>query len=68
MTIDPVSGDGDCVFTSIVRQLRRHPKFIENEPSLTVHLAALGLSGSEKDDAYSLRQLFVDQVQSNEMY
>ena len=68
LTIDPVSGDGDCVFTSIVRQLRRHPEFIENEPSLTAHLAALGLSGSEKDDAYSLRQLFVDQVQSNEMY
>lgn len=67
-TIDPISGDGDCVFTSIVKQLRRLPEVIENEPSLTAHLAALGLGDSQEEDAYRLRQLFVDQVQSNEMY
>ena len=68
LTIDPISGDGDCVFTSIVKQLRRLPEVIENEPSLTAHLAALDLGDSQEEDAYRLRQLFVDQVQSNEMY
>ncbi|PFX11080.1 hypothetical protein AWC38_SpisGene25459, partial [Stylophora pistillata] len=34
LTIDPVSGDGDCVFTSIVRQLRRLPEFIDKNPAL----------------------------------
>ena len=67
LTIDPISGDGDCVFTSIVKQLRRLPEVIENEPSLTAHLAAMGLGDSQEEDAYRLRQLFVDQVQSNQL-
>lgn len=44
LTADLVSGDGDCVFSSIVRQLKRLSQSIdETESSLAAHLASLGL-------------------------
>lgn len=69
LTADLVSGDGDCVFSSIVRQLNRLSQSIDkSESSLAAHLASLGLDRGEEEDAYTLRQLFVNHVQSNELY
>ena len=70
LSIDPVVGDGDCAFSSIVKQLHKLPEFINKEPYFVEHLYGLGLSKSVdlEEDAYRLRQLFVDNVQSNEEY
>lgn len=69
LTADLVSGDGDCVFSSIVRQLKRLSQSIDKtESSLAAHLASLGLDRGEEEDAYTLRQLFVNHVQSTELF
>ena len=68
LSIDPVVGDGDCAFSSIVKQLHKLPEFINKEPYFGEHLYGLGLSKSVEEDAYRLRQLFVDNIQSNEEY
>ena len=68
LSIDPVVGDGDCAFSSIVKQLHKLPEFINKEPYFVEHLYGLGLSKSVEEDAYWLRQLFVDNVQSNKEY
>ncbi|XP_068678618.1 uncharacterized protein [Montipora foliosa] len=67
LEIDPVSGDGDCAFSSIIRQLYKLPEFM-NEGILTRHLHDMGLNIDEKTDAFTLRQRFVDHVQANEHY
>ena len=65
LEIDPVEGDGDCAFRSIIKQLRNTLEWNE----LSQHLKDMGLSGeSIDDDVFALRQLFVDNVQSNEYY
>ena len=52
LTADLVSGDGDCVFSSIVRQLNRLSQSIDkSESSLAAHLASLGLDRGEEEDA-----------------
>ena len=70
LTADLVSGDGDCLFSSIVRQLKKLSQSIDDktESSLAAHLASLGLDRGEEEDAYTLRKLFVNHVQSNELY
>ena len=69
MCIDPVTGDGDCAFASIIRQLRKSYEW-QNAiyGNLRKHLTDLGLGGSVDLDVYRLRQLFVNVVQSNEDY
>ena len=42
LTVDPVLGDGDCVFGSIVRQLQRLPQFINEEASVMEHRISFG--------------------------
>ena len=57
------------MFSSIVRQLKRLSQSIDKtESSLAAHLVSLGLDRGEEEDAYTLRQLFVNHVQSNELY
>lgn len=68
LTSDPVSGDGDCVFSSIVKQSKKLPQLTEEESPLAAHLLSSGLGRTEEEDAYTLRQLFVNNVQSNELY
>ena len=68
LTSDPVSGDGDCVFSSIVKQLKKLPQSTEEESPLAAHLLSSGSGRTEEEDAYTLRQLFVNNVQSNELY
>ena len=67
LEIDPVSGDGDCAFSSIITQLYKLPEF-RTEEILTKHLQDIGLNIDEKTDAFTLRQQFVDHVQANEHY
>lgn len=65
---DPTIGDGDCAFRAIVSQI---PKPIEwSDPSslLRERLAYLGLGKRTDTDVLKLRQLFVDNVQSNDYY
>ena len=69
LSIDPVEGDGDCTFRSIIKQLRNMLKWNDANTKLTGHLDDLGLTGANlDDDVFTLRQLFVDNVQSNEYY
>lgn len=67
LEIDPVSGDGDCAFSSIIRQLYKLPEFRTDE-ILSKHLQEMGLYIDEETDAFTLRQRFVDHVQANEHY
>ena len=48
LSIDPVVGDGDCAFSSIIKQLHRLPEFINKEPYFMEHLSGLGLSTSHR--------------------
>lgn len=66
--IDPVSGDGDCAFRSIVTQLRKTKEWNEENSTLLEHLTRLGLGKTIDEDVFQLRQCFVDNVQSNEHY
>ena len=69
LVIDPVEGDGDCAFRSIIKQLRNMLEWNDANTKLTEHLGDLGLRGATlDDDVFTLRQLFVDNVQSNEYY
>lgn len=66
LCIDAVEGDGDCTFTSIIKQLRKSDSYKERK--LQDHFRDLGLDRSIEDDVNRLRELFVDAVQSNENY
>lgn len=69
LLIDSVEGDGDCAFRSIIKQLRNMLEWNDANRKLTEHLEDLGLTGANlDDDVFTLRQLFVDDVQSNEYY
>jgi len=69
LLIDPVEGDGDCTFRSIIKQLRHMLKCNDANTKLTGHLDDLGLTRANvDDDVFTLRQLFVDNIQSNEYY
>ncbi|PFX32945.1 hypothetical protein AWC38_SpisGene2234 [Stylophora pistillata] len=69
LLIDPVEGDGDCAFRSILKQLRNMLEWNDANTKLNEHLEDLGLTGANlDDDVFNLRQLFVDNVQSNEYY
>ena len=69
LSIDPVEGDGDCTFRSIIKQLRNMLEWNDANTKLTEPLEDLGLTGANlDDDVFTLRQLFVDNVQSNEYY
>ena len=69
LLIDHVEGDGDCAFRSIIKQLRNMLKYNDANTKLTGHLDDLGLTRANlDDDVFTLRQLFVDNVRSNEYY
>lgn len=69
LLVDPVDGDGDCAFRSIIQQLRTTSEWAEGKPQLMEHLKSLGLTNESIDeDVFCLRQLFVDSVQSNDYY
>lgn len=67
-SIDPVAGNGDCAFRSIIAQLRKSREWIEQDEILIQKLQTLGLGQSIDVDVYHLRQLFVDHAQSNDFY
>ena len=66
LEIDPVEGDGDCAFRSIIKQMQQMRKTLEwNDANgkLTDHLKDIGLAGAAiDDDVFTLRQLFVNNV------
>ncbi|XP_031559681.1 uncharacterized protein LOC116295864 [Actinia tenebrosa] len=64
---DPVAGDGDCAFASIIKQLRKSNE-LQTETTLKKYLTDLGLGGSFDEDVHFLRQIFVNAVQSSEDY
>jgi len=67
--IDPVVGDGDCAFRSIIKQMRKTLEWNDANGKLTDHLKDMGLAGAAiDDDVFTLRQLFVNNVQSSEYY
>ena len=69
LEIDPVEGDGDCAFRSIIKQMRKTLEWNDANGKLTDHLKDMGLAGAAiDDDVFTLRQLFVNNVQSNEYY
>ena len=69
LAINPVKGDGDCAFRSIITQLRNTLEWNDANIKLTEHLKGIELArATTDDDVFTLRQLFVDNVQSNEYY
>lgn len=68
LRIDPVSGDGDCAFRSIIVQVQKTQEWNDEESALRLHCLDLGLGKSVNEDVFHLRQLFVDSVQSNNYY
>ena len=64
LELDNVQPDGDCAFRSIVRQISKQAK---KEPTtVSTHLRSLGLLIDEDFDTFTLRQLFVDAVLSDQ--
>ena len=64
LELDNVQPDGDCAFRSIVRQISKQAK---KEPTtVSTHLRSLGLLIDEDIDTFTLRQLFVDAVLSDQ--
>lgn len=68
LRIDPVSGDGDCAFRSIIVQVQKTQEWNDEESAVRLHCLDLGLGKSVNEDVFHLRQLFVDSVQSNDYY
>ena len=68
MVKDPVIGDGDCAFTAIVSQMRKTTEWTDKRSLLRERLTYLGLGDNADADVLKLRQLFVDNVQSNDHY
>ena len=60
LEIESVSKDGDCAFRSIIRQLLKMD--FDKTKGLEDHLRLLNLmTGSEDEDTFTLRQLFVEE-------
>ena len=60
LEIESVSKDGDCAFRIIIRQLLRMD--FDKTKGLEDHLRSLNLmAGSEDEDTFTLRQLFVEE-------
>ena len=68
MVKDPVIGDGDCAFRAIVTQMRKTIEWTDRRSLFRERLTYLGLGNDEDSDVLKLRQLFVDNVQSNDHY
>ena len=68
MAKDPVVGDGDCAFRAIVSQMRKTIEWTDKSSLFRERLTYLGLGNSANADVLKLRQLFVDNVQSNDLY
>lgn len=65
LEVDHVDGDGDCAFTSIIKQVVKLSSHIQGEEKdrLLLHMEALGLNAqSVTENVAPLRQLFVDHV------
>ena len=61
LEIDDISKDGDCAFRSIIRQTSKLE--LKEKKELEDHLKSLNLlSGSEDEDTFTLRQLFVEEL------
>ena len=63
MVKDPVIADGDCAFRAILSQ-----KWNDSLSLFRERFTFLGLGNNEDSDVLKLRQLFVDNVQSNDHY
>ena len=64
LELDNVPPDGDCAFRSIVRQISKRAN---KEPTaVSTHLKSLGLLIVEDADTFTLRQLFVNAVLSDQ--
>ena len=64
LELDNVPTDGDCAFRSIVRQISKRAN---KEPTaVSTHLRSLGLLIDEDADTFTLRQLFVNAVLSDQ--
>ena len=64
LELDNVQPDGDCACRSNVRQISKR---VNKEPStVSTHLKSLGLLIDEDVDTFTLRQLFVDAVLSDQ--
>ena len=68
MVKDPVIGDGDCAFGASVSQMRKTIEWTDGGSLLQERLTYLGLGNNVDADVLKLRQLFVDNVQSNDHY
>jgi len=65
---DPTIGDGDCAFRTIVSQIRKTVEWSDPSSLLRERLTFLGLGKNMDADVLKIRQLFVDNVQSNDYY
>ena len=54
--LDPVVGDGDCAFRSIIVQLRKTKEWNDQNATLMEHLVGLGLGKGLDEDVFQLRQ------------
>jgi len=60
LKIDEVVGDGDCAFTSIIKQLHKAvPNWTKEADN---YIRSLGLLKSEEQDTFALHQMFVDRM------
>ena len=60
LQIEEVFGDGDCAFTSIIKQLHKTVPNLTKEADNFIR--PLGLLKSEEQDTLGLRQMFVDRM------
>ena len=60
LQIEEVFGDGDCAFTSIIKQL--HKTVLNLTKEADNFIRPLGLLKSEEQDTLGLRQMFVDRM------
>lgn len=52
LRIDPVSGDGDCAFRSILVQVQKTQEWNDEESALRLHCLDLGLGKSVNEDVF----------------
>ena len=69
LAVDPVAGNGDCCFSSIVKQLHKVilSKDEEGNTELVSHLRELGFQTSIIDDTSLLRSLFCKEIEKISM-
>ncbi|KAK2555144.1 hypothetical protein P5673_023114 [Acropora cervicornis] len=67
-SFNPLSGDGDCTFRSVIVQLPKNKEWKDQNAILMEHLAGLGLRKGLDEDVFQFRQCFMDTVQINEHY